>query len=352
MSIILDPETVKNKSEKIFDVIFHHAPCEPKNLYICLVCDEFEKLKEVHILSLEEFEKMQHILTSSTWNAVARPIVTKYEYIKDIRDNSNEKTHNWIANMLLSLRAYYLKKEFGFHKGSFAMCSQYKMSSQKKNMMLHFGIANNIAFEYMKNYIFTSHRIVVTAMLGVAATELLMGPVRSALQLNQKKLIQPEQVAVWQESKFLIIDKNSFADKRDIKKLIKQLQKCKQPLEMPHKGLNIIFSGDMQQLEPIEKDKNTVYKENCCEFEDWVYVEQEDFHCSEDDKSWDRLLLRIRNGNMTLTDMKEINKRVVFCDTELPSDICYVTYHNHDRDAIKTALFEKTLQRCFANKRK
>lgn len=196
---------------------------------------------------------------------------------------------------------------------------------------------------YMDNYTFTSRTIVVTAMTGVAATLLMGETVHSAVHLNQKKPIQPEQVAVWEDTKLLIIDGISFADKKDFAKLHRQLRKLKQQLHKPYGGLNIIFAGDLRQLEPVGKGKKAVYKENCPEFKDWVncFVELGGLHRFKDDESWGRLLLRIRDGNMTLEDIKEINKCVVSCDTQLPSDIRYATYHNRDRDAINAALFEE-----------
>jgi hypothetical protein len=72
-------------------------------------------------------------------------------------------------------------------------------------------------------------------------------------------------------------------------------------------------------------------------------------HCFKDDEEWGSLLLRFRNGEVTVEDIECINEHVVINDVTvgnkepLPDDIKYATYFNHDRDAINAALFE---QRC------
>jgi hypothetical protein len=49
--------------------------------------------------------------------------------------------------------------------------------------------------------------------------------------------------------------------------------------------LNIIFSGDVHQLEPVwGEGKKPVYAEDCHEFKDWVncFVEVSGMHCFKD----------------------------------------------------------------------
>ena len=141
---------------------------------------------------------------------------------------------------------------------------------------------------FMDNYTFSSRTIVVTAMTGVAATLLMGETVHSAVYLNQKKNIQPEQVEVWEDTRLLIIDEISFACKKDFAKLHRQLRKLKQQLHKPYGGLDIIFSGDMRQLEPVGRGKKAVYKENCPEFKDWVncFIELNGLHRFKDDPNW------------------------------------------------------------------
>ena len=50
----------------------------------------------------------------------------------------------------------------------------------------------------------------------------------------------------------------------------KQLGKLKQEINKKFGGLNIIFSGDFWQLEPVGRGKSPIYKDECLYFIDWV----------------------------------------------------------------------------------
>ena len=58
---------------------------------------------------------------------------------------------------------------------------------------------------------------------------------------------------MWKETRLLIIDEIHFAGKDDSAKMHQRLQTLKQQLHRYNGGLNIIFSGDMRQLEPINR---------------------------------------------------------------------------------------------------
>ena len=133
----------------------------------------------------------------------------------------------------------------------------------------------------------------------------------------------------------------------------KQLGKLKQEINKKFGGLNIIFSGDFQQLEPVGRGKLPIYKDNNCPyFIDWVncYVELNGMHRFKKDVRWGKLLMRMRNGELTKEDVEFINTKVVTVhkSRHLPKDLRYATYFNRDRDAINTALFEEhcTRLRC------
>ena len=170
----------------------------------------------------------------------------------------------------------------------------------------------------------------------------------SAVYLNQRKNLQPEQCEAWKDTRLLIIDEISFASKKDLEKIHRVLRKLRQQLHLPYGGLSIIFSGDMRQLEPVG-DKKPVYQENCPEFKDWVncFIELDGLHRFKDDKKWGELLFRFRDGNATPEDINEINERVVKEDTHLPGDIRYATYRNCDRDSINAAVFEEHCQHMY-----
>ena len=133
----------------------------------------------------------------------------------------------------------------------------------------------------------------------------------------------------------------------------KQLGKLKQEINKKFGGLNIIFSGNFWQLESVGRGKLPIYKDNdCAYFVDWVncYIELNGKHRFKKDVKWGKLLMRMRNGELSKEDVEFMNTKVVtdHKSTHLPKDLRYATYFNRDRDAINTALFEEhcTRLRC------
>jgi len=196
---------------------------------------------------------------------------------------------------------------------------------------------------YLENFEYSPRTIMVTAMTGVAATILLGETTHSALYLNQKRPIEPQQVEFWASTRLLIIDEISFASREDFENIHRKLRRLKEQLHEHYGGLNMVFSGDMRQLEPVGAGKRPVYMENCPEFRDWVncYIELNGMHRFSSDMEWGRLLRRFRNGTMSRQDIDIVNERVVKPGCKLPEDIKYCTYFNRDRDSINTALFEE-----------
>ena len=153
---------------------------------------------------------------------------------------------------------------------------------------------------------------------------------------------------------FVIKDEIAFANKSDFQMMHKQLGKPKQQINKKFGGLNIIFSGDFWQLELVGRGKLPIYKDNNCPyFVDWVncYIELNGMHRFKKDVRWGKLLMRMRNGELTKEDEEFINTKVVTVhkSRHLPKDLRYATYFNRDRDAINTALFEErcTRLRCY-----
>ena len=203
---------------------------------------------------------------------------------------------------------------------------------------------------FMEECTFTARTIVVTAMSGVAATLLLGETTHAAVYLNRKRASEAEEIELWADTCLLIVDEVSFASKEDFVKLHKNLRRLKMQLHLPHGGLDVIFAGDFRQLEPCGKEgKKAVCREDCQEFKDWVncHVELNGLHRFRDDEQWGLLLLRFRNGEVTLEDIELINERVVDGNftvgdnSPLPDDVKHAAYFNRNRDAINAALFEK-----------
>jgi hypothetical protein len=203
---------------------------------------------------------------------------------------------------------------------------------------------------YIDNFEFTSRTIVVTAMTGVAATILLGETTHSAVYLNQKRPLEAEQVELWSSARMLIIDEISFASKDDFTELHRKLRELMQCLELRYGGLNVIFAGDFRQLEPIGVDNNgeskkPVYAEACPEFREWIncFVELNGMHRFKDDPEWGYLLLRFRDGTVTIADIEMINDEHVVDpqSATFPENMKYATYFNRDRDSINAALFQE-----------
>jgi hypothetical protein len=203
----------------------------------------------------------------------------------------------------------------------------------------------------LQNQLTHDRPIVVTALTGVAATIIQGETTHSAVYLNQKNTITIEQVELWLSTRLLIIDEISFASKDEIRMLHKKLRRLKQQLDMKFGGLNVVFVGDMRQLEPVGRYKKPIYAEDVPEFKDWVncYIELGGIHRFKDDPEWGALLLRFRNGEVTKHDIELINERVCNTKCTLPENIRYATYFNRDRDAINTALFEERAKKSFIN---
>jgi PIF1-like helicase len=189
--------------------------------------------------------------------------------------------------------------------------------------------------------------IVVTAMTGVAATLLQGETTHSALYLNQKKDFDREQIQKWNSAKMVIIDEISFASKLEISLMNKHLRKLKQQLHLRYGGINVIFCGDLRQLEPVGPNKKAIYDDNIPEFRDWIncYIELHGMWRFKNDIRWGRLLKRIRDGKITAKDVNKINAHLSI-DCSLPATIRYACYFNAPRDSINTAIFQERLLSC------
>ena len=203
---------------------------------------------------------------------------------------------------------------------------------------------------YLPNVIFCHNTIIVTAMTGVVATLICGETTHGALLLNQKQEIEPEQIELWADTHLLIIDEISFVSNNDFQMMHKQLGKLKQEINKKFGGLNIIFSGDFWQLEPVGRGKLPIYKDdNCPYYINWVncYIELNGMHRFKKDVRWGKLLMTMRNGELTKEDVEFINTKVVTVhkSRHLPKDLRYATYFNRDRDAISTVLFEECCTR-------
>ena len=84
-------------------------------------------------------------------------------------------------------------------------------------------------------------------------------------------------------------------------------------LTLRYGRIDIIFAGDLRQLEPVGKFTKPIYEGNCQAFRDWIkcYLELGGIHRFRDDPEWGQLLLRLRSGKLTIQDINRINQSVV-----------------------------------------
>jgi len=142
-SPILDSETVKKNINARFGALYHKIESSVAKLFVCLVCDEFLKSKEVKILTLKKLANAQSILTPGVWNKASPELSACYTFEGDFEEDT--ENFYWMKEMLLSPRSSYLKFTDHCTKDGFCICWKCQYSL-KCNEMPQFAIANNYCF--------------------------------------------------------------------------------------------------------------------------------------------------------------------------------------------------------------
>ena len=136
---MVDAEAVKGRINKRFEELHTVSAAGEARPWVCLVCDEFLKPREVNAISLEALKNAKSVLEPSTWNAVPPELAACYKYNGDY-GNSNDV--GWLEGLLLSPRACYLHRCDRRRKEGLSICSRCKHSLQRKEMP-RYAIANN-----------------------------------------------------------------------------------------------------------------------------------------------------------------------------------------------------------------
>ena len=187
---------------------------------------------------------------------------------------------------------------------------------------------------------FTARTIVVTAMSGVAATLIKGETTHSVVGLNRKKITQHE-IDDFADARLIIVDEISFASPGDIRKIYKHLTVLMGEQFQPYGGINIVLAGDFSQMEPVRAD--TLYSERVPEFHDSLncFIELDGTWRFLKDPQWGQTLLRFRNGQATVQDIRHINETCNINTKPPPPKIQIATYQNKDRDAVNCSMFER-----------
>ena len=191
----------------------------------------------------------------------------------------------------------------------------------------------------------TSRTIVTTAMSGVAATLLHGETTHSVLGLNRNK-IEPKEAEHWQDARLLLIDECSFASASDFDKTHDNLKELMREHQTKCGALNVVFSGDFSQLEPVNKDP--VYKDGkrCPTFHGCLncYIELDGKWRFVNDPMYGDIMFRMREGRTTPSDIDVLNERLVqdnLRSTHPPTNTQVATHKNRDRDAINASVFDE-----------
>ena len=212
----------------------------------------------------------------------------------------------------------------------------------------------NLVVDYAREYCklighpFTTRTIVITAMSGVAATLLHGETTHKALGLNCKTVADKEDmIEAWSDARLVIIDEVSFGTQDDFDKIYRNLGDLMRNPFKPFGKLNIVFAGDYSQLEPPGETRVPIYKESsdgCASFNGQLttYIELDGKHRFNKDPEWGERLLRFRNGEPTLEDIRYINEHCLVSPRHLPPPrVQIATFRNKDRDAVNCAIFEQ-----------
>ncbi|KAL7533610.1 hypothetical protein ACHAXR_006767 [Thalassiosira sp. AJA248-18] len=139
--------------------------------------------------------------------------------------------------------------------------------------------------------------------------------IHSAAHLNKKNITDTLRKE-WEGVRLLVIDEVSFFKVSEVRKLDKQLKKLTERRDLPFGGVSIVFSGDFHQLQPICKMEEILYSAspgatfwensiNCVIF-------LENSHRFKDDPEYGEILGRMRMGQDTREDRREMESRQVY----------------------------------------
>lgn len=146
MSLIdREANLVKDRINQRFDELYRQNEEGLFQPYVCLICDQLLKPKQINLLSISMLKRNSSLLKPSTWNGVSPVLADCYRYTgADFGniDGDDDTPEDWIQEMLLSPRACYIARQDQRRTEGFTVCSSCKSSLQQSTMP-KYAIANN-----------------------------------------------------------------------------------------------------------------------------------------------------------------------------------------------------------------
>jgi hypothetical protein len=165
-------------------------------------------------------------------------------------------------------------------------------------------------FTHSLGLIFSQNTIRLTAFTGVAATVVQGATAHTALHLMKKKALTTDEISEFNDTRVIIIDEISFCSYAELEKIDQRLRELTECSHLPYGNVDIVFSGDFKQLEPI--GGTIIY--NFLNSPLWYgaincFKELQGSHRFDNDPEWGQILLRMSNGELTPEDKQMINTR-------------------------------------------
>ena len=153
-----------------------------------------------------------------------------------------------------------------------------------------------------------------TAYTGAAASLFGGVTISKAAFINQQKALSLHDITEWQDVQILIIDEISFMSDSILLLLDKKL-KIIGERNKAFGGFSVIFAGDSRQLQPVGSTDGDLMFSNSSskQFKHCikVHIILDNAHCFIADPEYGQMLKRMWDGDLTKTDRKRINSRVI-----------------------------------------
>ena len=103
-------DKVKKQINKAFDKLYHVTASGDPVPFVCLVCDEFLKPREMTILKMEQLKECSNILQPGGWNNIDpySSLAINYSYIGNCSNSYNDTDMVWMTELMLSPRGCYI----------------------------------------------------------------------------------------------------------------------------------------------------------------------------------------------------------------------------------------------------